>query len=128
MWLVKAVTGVPNSHEVIQRVRPALARRAGRVGVSPARAPLSRLSRLRALSLWLLISGNDTRFFILRYNFTPQALTASRATPNSLAISPGSWAYGTVLGLVIRDRGGCQHVLKGSSSTFQQPPPPRLWW
>jgi hypothetical protein len=25
-------------------------------------------------------------------------------TPNSLAISPGSWAYETVLGLVIRDR------------------------
>ena len=41
-------------------------------------------------------------------------------TPDSQAISPGSWAYGTVLGLVIRDRGGCQHVLKGSSSTFQQ--------
>ena len=42
--------------------------------------------------------------------------------PNSLAISSDSWAYGTVLSLVICDRGGCQHVLKGSSSTFQQPP------
>ena len=37
-------------------------------------------------------------------------------------------AIGTVLRLVIRDRGGCQHVLKCSSSTFQQPPPPWQWW
>ena len=42
-------------------------------------------------------------------------------TPNNLAISPGSWAHGTVIGLVIRDRGGCQYVLKGSSSTYHLP-------
>ena len=50
-------------------------------------------------------------------------------TPNSLAIGPDSWAYGTVLGFwsyVTVE--AYQHVLKGSSSTFQQPPPPRLWW
>ena len=37
---------------------------------------------------------------------------------NSLAVILGSGAYGTVLRLIIRDRGGCQHVLKGSSSTY----------
>ena len=42
------------------------------------------------------------------------------ATPNSLAIGPGSWAYGTVLGLVIRDRGGCQHV--GAARQLQHLP------
>ena len=53
---------------------------------------------------------------------------ASRTAPNSLAISSGSYrCMGQCsVSLVIRDRGVCQHVLKGSSSTpsrFQQPPP-----
>ena len=38
-------------------------------------------------------------------------------------VAPILWGPG-VQSLVIRDRGGYQHMLKGSSSTFQQPPPP----
>ena len=64
------------------------------------------------------MAGVDTRFF--RY-----AMTSHRKRVRPLGPPPIAWlstqgpgsqgqAYGTVLRLVIRDHGGCQHVLKAA--------------